>query len=266
MNRKILFAGAFVTTIFLGFSIYILQYFEFPLTNTTAGTFGDAFGVLNCLFSGLGFVAVLVTLWQQQRQIDTQAAELIEEKQKERSKFNLDTSLEAYQQACSLLENFNNDRETWIRAARLVLHGKKLAEGVTIDEHRRVLEYRRLEYRAFFSKLLATHGGAFFYGDREIGDLDEAARASTSRNERNGRVIISDNKELSEASIYAIWEAAQWPTDYVDPLGEKFSEDERSNLILFYPGLAQFLEHKKNWRSVGGQLRRRDTNLAQAER
>lgn len=263
MNRKILFASALVTAIFLAFSIYVLQFFEFPLNNATAGTFGDAFGALNCLFSGLGFAAVLVTLWQQQRQIDAQTSEQFEEKQKERSKFNLDTSLEAYEQACRLLENFNNDRETWIRAARLVLHGKKLAEGVTIDEHKRVLEYRRLEYRAFFSRLLATHGSAFFYGVREIGNLDEAARESTARTERNGRVVISDNHELAEASIYAIWEAAQWPLDYVDPLGEKFSDDERSKLILFYPGLAQFLEHKRTWRSFGGELHRRDVNVAQ---
>lgn len=265
MNKLVLRTSALVTALYLVFSAYVLRYFEFPLNATTAGTFGDSFGALNCLFSGLGFAAVLVTLWLQQRQINAQAKEHHEEKQKERSKFNLDTCLEAYEQACDILENLNNDRETWIRAARLVLHGKKLAEGVTLDEHRRVLEYRRLEYRAIFNRILTTHAGAFFYGVRELENLDEAARQSTASSEHNGRVVISTSHELAEASIYAIWEAAQWPTDYVDPLGQKFSEDERAKLSLFFPGLAQFFEHKKQWRSFSGELRPRNVNATQLE-
>lgn len=42
---------------------------------SSLGSFGDSFGVLNTLFSGLGFSGLLITLFYQQRQINSQEIE-----------------------------------------------------------------------------------------------------------------------------------------------------------------------------------------------
>jgi len=41
-----------------------------------AGQYGDSFGVLNALFSGLGFSAIIITLVHQQKQIKLQAGKM----------------------------------------------------------------------------------------------------------------------------------------------------------------------------------------------
>lgn len=48
---------------------------------TTAGTFGDMFGCLSCLFSGLAFAGLVVTIRQQKRTIELQKEELAETRQ-----------------------------------------------------------------------------------------------------------------------------------------------------------------------------------------
>src|SRR5947209_8789958 len=67
-----------------------------------------------------------------------------------KSAFNLKGFRKAFDHAQSLLSNGNNDRATWIEAARSLAHGDVLAQGVTIAEHKRVLELERLKYRGFF--------------------------------------------------------------------------------------------------------------------
>lgn len=50
-------------------------YFDAPdidLTPQNAGLFGDSFGALNAIFSGLAFSALLVTIFQQQKEISEQ--------------------------------------------------------------------------------------------------------------------------------------------------------------------------------------------------
>ena len=42
------------------------------------GQFGDAFGALNTLFSGLAFSALILTLWMQREELTLQRTELIE--------------------------------------------------------------------------------------------------------------------------------------------------------------------------------------------
>jgi len=218
------------------------------------GQLGDSFGVLNSLFSGLGFAAVVVTIWMQQKQIKAQEKERIEEVDERRSLFNLNGALEAAEQARLLLSNHNNDRRTWIEAGRLLGHAKVLGEGVTVDCHQRVLEANKLKYRTFFSELLEHKSAAFFYGVDSMMTTTDAARASSAP--ANSR-FESETRLLEEASIYRIWEAAQWPADFDDPVGQKFTPEERERLIFRAQGLREFLDHKDEHISIGGELRRR---------
>ena len=149
----------------------------------------------------------------------------------------------------------NSDRGTWIAAGRALAHAKQLSIRITVDAHLRVLELHKLKYRRFFHETLADKPASFFYGclDGSV-SLDEAAALSSTEDERVGRHITSTVKELSEKSLYAIWEAAQWPQQYCDPLERDFSEAEKSSLLVLWPGLHEFFEHKERWHSASGRL------------
>ncbi len=51
---------------------------SFPEARESFGQFGDAFGALNTLFSGLAFAALIVTLWMQREELELQRKELVE--------------------------------------------------------------------------------------------------------------------------------------------------------------------------------------------
>ncbi len=46
-----------------------------------AGTFGDSFGMVNALFSGLAFLGVIVAIWLQNRELQQQLREFSEQTQ-----------------------------------------------------------------------------------------------------------------------------------------------------------------------------------------
>lgn len=184
----------------------------------------------------------------------TQAKNLADANEK-RSAFHLEFAIKAYEQAKSLIEDGNNDRAKWIECGRCLGHAKALGEGVTFDAHQRVLEFNRLKYRSYFAELLVAKSAAFFYGSSvPDSSLDEAAKEATAPEDRHGRRVASTNKALDESSVRAVWEAAQWPSDYQHPLGGSFSEPEREKLILLFPGLHGYFQHRARWHSAAGQL------------
>lgn len=218
------------------------------------GQFGDSFGVLTSLFSGLGFAGVVGTIWMQQVQIRNQESARLDELAERRSKFHLDTSAKAYSQAWALLQDHNNNRATWIRAGRLLGHARLSAEQVTQEEHKVSLEITRLEYRTFFSELLESKTPAFFFGGDHDLEIGEAAMQSSMPLEGH-RLYSLPNRNIPVESLYAVWEASRWPDDYVDPLDSTFTDEERSKVKFASMGLHQYLTHREHWSSVGGKLR-----------
>lgn len=253
----------FVTVIgiFLAF-----LYGGLPIYNGTVGErgqFGDSFGVLTSLFSGLGFAGVVATIWMQQLQMRSQETARLAEVAERRSKFHLDTSADAYSQAWALLQDHNNDRVTWIRAGRLLGHARLSAAQVTVDEHKLSLEITRLEYRTFFSELLESKSAAFFFGGDQDLDIEEAARQSSRPLENQSQYAFRQHN-LPTESLYAVWEAARWPESYDDPLDSTFSEDERDKVNFLSRGLDEYLRHRDNWTSLGGVVRPRRRNAEAA--
>jgi len=177
------------------------------------------------------------------------------EKNEKRSSFFLESCVRAYDEAYNLLKDGNNDRGVWIATGRALIHAKELAKNVSDKSHIRVLELHKLKYRGIFHGILADKPAAFFFGAKDISiSTEEAARLSTAREESFGRVFTSTVNELSETSLRAVWEAAQWPTDYQDPLKLEFTENEKAKLLVLFPGLHEFFEHKKSWISASGKL------------
>jgi hypothetical protein len=68
-----------ITLIYFGFMAYIIHKVNDIDSLGSLGSFGDSFGILNALFSGLGFSGLLITLFYQQRQIKSQENESIKQ-------------------------------------------------------------------------------------------------------------------------------------------------------------------------------------------
>lgn len=249
-----------VVGIFCAFIYFwIGHYSQFKDGMSYAGQYGDSFGALNSLFSGLGFSVLIVTLLYQQSQIKIQSIKDNYEVEERRSLFNLTAWEDAKLKAMNLLSDGNNNRATWIRAARVIRMAEGLATGVTIENHRHVMELKSLEHRGFFRALLENKSAAFFYGaDDPSVSVASAAAQSTVATEDNGRHIFG-NSVLSESSIYEIVRAAEWPENYQDPIGVNFPENFERQLFS-YNGLREFLYHKRSWYSIAGNLHRRSSS------
>jgi len=222
------------------------------------GQIGDAFGALNALFSSLGFAGILLTLYLQKKDMAIQAAKDDEEVAERRSLFNLDASIQAYSQALGLLRDGNNHRATWIRAARILKHGKVLASAVTVDAHKRALDLRLLDVRSEFRDILEHKPAEFFYGVDpryyELGLDRVAALASLPSGNEPGEAPTAA-RWLDEKSVYAVLEASQWPDDYQDPLRDDLpGEMDIEEKTFFAQGLAKYIEHRQLWHSVAGAL------------
>jgi len=251
----------FVITGFIAYAFWIGMPIQAPTNDAEKGVLGDSFGILTSLFSGLGFAGVVLTILIQQgqikiqqEQIASQEQERVDEVNERRSLFNLDAALKATEQAKVLLQDGNNDRETWIEAGRLLGHAKVIGDGVTVDYHQRVLEASRLQYRRFFSKLINNKSAAFFFGMEEKMKTWDAAVASTKPAINKKTKLESNIHYLDEASIYRVWEAAQWPDDFDDSVGQRFSEEERKKLMVFGAGLREYLDYHAKYKMYNGEL------------
>lgn len=180
------------------------------------------------------------------------------ETDEKRSLFYLESASKAYEEAKELLADGNNDRATWIAAARALAHANTLSKNVTLKAHRIVLDLNQMKYRWLLHGYLANKQSFFFYGAKTSCSLEEAAAASTAPEERNGRTILSTARMLSVESLRVIWEAASWPDQYDDPLPTKgFSNGERFKTMVLFPGLHDFLEYDATHYSVGGKVEER---------
>ena len=102
-----------------------------------------------------------------------------------------------------------------------------------------------MEYRASFDSLLVDKPAEFFEGVplERLSPMEAATSPASAQ--RVGRHGASEFAELDEQSLHAVFEAAQWPEDYDDPLDSHFSEKDEVKLRVRYPGLRDYLEHKQ---------------------
>jgi hypothetical protein len=207
--------------------------------------------VLPILTSCFAAAAVFLTL---AGHLFAQAKDAAEREDK-RSVFYLESSLTAYTEAQALLEDDNNDRITWIAAARALGHADDLSKRITQKPHLQTFELHQLKYRRFFhERLLKT--AAFFYGvtDHSM-PLKEAAAASTASTTRAGLFVSSTATSIPSSAIYAVWRAAQWPASFQDPLDEAdFTAKEEARLMVLFPGVHDYLEHTRVFMSASGTV------------
>lgn len=238
----------------------LLAFFGWLLVIGTVVALGVALYEGITIFEGLKNAVSVGVLLALAGHLLTQSKALAESAEK-RSLFNLEGFQKAFAHAKDLLVDGNNNRPTWIEAARSLSHGEELAKAVSLESHKRVLELERLKYRSFFHQVLVEKSAACFYGvSSSHSTLNDAAIASTAPEQSHGRHIISTNHQIEEASIRAVWLAASWPKSYDDPMISRFEPEEIDKVMLRYPALHQFLEHKQHIRSRSSHLHHEDSN------
>lgn len=182
----------------------------------------------------------------------------VTQKKYEKSGFRLTAALDAYEEAHKLLQDKNNDRVKWVTAARALQRGVRIAAGITEQVHKDVLEVHRDRYRLIFGDILGYYNqditASFFYGASvDMVDIKEAAEYSSKRG--NGEPML---RTLSETSLKIIWDFAQFPVDYEDPISDikAFSGEEVDEYfnIMKYKGLFEYLRHTRQFHSTDGKL------------
>lgn len=204
-------------------------------------TVANAATLMALIVSIIVFIWQIVSNWNQVRY--------------EKSSFHLAETIKAYEEAISMLSNGNNDRIIWIAAAKILARGKKISSQIVHKTHKEVFEVRLEMYRIHIGNILGYRNpritGSFFYGAEDpTVPINEAEGASNAEQEYEGWTA-NIPRRIDESALYCIWKEAQFPEDYSDPLGGRFSNEEiqRGITRTMFPGMSQFLRHMRDSRN-----------------
>lgn len=132
-NRDINFVWVTMITVVVIIGLWLLTYYNLKdLPETNRGTFGDMFGGINSLFSGLALAGIILTILLQRKELSLQRQELIETREElkrtadaqEKSEIALNRQAEnlkisAKLSALSTLLNHYGEREIFIQKNNL---------------------------------------------------------------------------------------------------------------------------------------------------
>lgn len=185
------------------------------------------------------------------------------EKKRDRSKFFFEQAKKGLDETYSLLSDRNNDRITWIRAARTLLQSISISQRIELDEYKEAYrlhaEKVRNDLYITLSDVDKEHGGRkslppqFFYGIAnyaEVNTLDEAAKLSSSRVHDAVELTIDSvipypsSRQLEPSSVRAIYDFLEFPKNYDDPLDgvEEWKSAWRS-VMGTKEGAARYVAH-----------------------
>lgn len=184
----------------------------------------------------------------------------------------LSLARESFDEVFILLEDRNNNRETWVRAARLLLHGKMLHQKIVSDEikeayllseeHLRSKLYRTLNFEGNDFAEKQPLPPQFFYGingwETEQ-TLENAAikscpdvKAQWSSIDKN--YDFSGSSELSPASVIAIFDFLKFPENYDDPLKTVPTWDDRwEDASGIDMGARRYIHHRSTGYALEGE-------------
>ncbi|MDA8041343.1 MAG: hypothetical protein MPJ22_02830 [Pirellulales bacterium] len=174
----------------------------------------------------------------------------LSDKREEFSLFHLETCVSVYKRACDILQDGNNDRVKWIRAARILAHAKELEAKITEKSHRTAFKAYMLEYQHILHTALHQPAG-FYYGapSDKIRDLKASKKWAEDEKSRKKEFV-----DIEEAALTVMVEIAEWLNEYgvmEDPLKDRelsqiFFEDTWTvtPFAVRYPTLFAFLAKK----------------------
>ncbi|QLE45752.1 hypothetical protein FD723_36490 (plasmid) [Nostoc sp. C052] len=187
-----------------------------------------------------------------------EAAKLAD-KEKQVSKFFLEQSLSGFNHTVELLRDRNNNRLKWISAARILQQSLYLSKKITEEEHKSILQIETDRYRHQLWEILNPNDkditAAFFYGASDANlDIHEAAKQSSIPVPGEPQSRFSSVHNLSEQSLFVIWNFMKFPENYADPLSQKFSKEQTEELRFHHRPLYEYLEHKRTYHFINGKL------------
>ena len=238
------------------------------------GQFGDFLGgTTNPLLAFLTFLGVLWTISITYEQFNNQKQRQDIEDTDKRSLFFFEQAKLGLEEVYDMLKDKNNDRVTWVRAARDLLRARSIGKAITVQEYQEA--YRLTEEKIRHKLYLAltiydqkTHNRnplppQFFYGVQNwdvVRPLDEVAKEVSQQVQVYGisidqTVPQSNTLPLAAKSVIAIYDFLEYPTDYDDPLKtvEKWSDNwEDSSGVS--EGAKRFVYHVTHNTAIGGKL------------
>lgn len=238
------------------------------------GQFGDFLGgTTNPLLAFLTFLGVLWTISITYEQFNNQKQRQDIEDTDKRSLFFFEQAKLGLEEVYDMLKDKNNDRVTWVRAARDLLRARSIGKAITVQEYQEA--YRLTEEKIRHKLYLAltiydpkTHNRnplppQFFYGVQNwdvVRPLDEVAKEVSQQVQVYGisidqTVPQSNILPLAAKSVIAIYDFLEYPTDYDDPLKtvEKWSDNWEDSRGVS-EGAKRFVYHNAHNAAIGGRL------------
>lgn len=200
------------------------------------------------------------------------------ERQRHMSEVFLAQVKEGFDTVIKLLSDLNNNRVTWIRAARTLLKSVALKDKILAEEYK--VAYELAEERTrneLYSMLSLTDQKSgerlplpaqFFYGIddwRECKTLDEAAIKASSDAKAYSVTLdevppLAHSKPLSEKSVIAIFDFVEYPKTYDDPLKAVGDWDDNWDTSFgIDQGARRYIAHNKQKIAIGGKLHDRES-------
>lgn len=238
------------------------------------GQFGDFLGgTTNPVLAFLTFLGVLWTISITYEQFNNEKSRQEIEDTDKRSLFFFEQAKLGLEEVYDMLKDQNNDRVTWVRAARDLLRARNLGKSIKVQEYQEA--YRLTEekirhklYLALSSYDPKTHSRnplppQFFYGVQNwnvVRPLDEVAKEVSQKIEVYGVSIDQTTPQssilpLAAKSVIAIYDFLEYPADYDDPLNtvESWSDDWDDSRGI-NEGAKRFVYHVTHNTAVGGKL------------
>lgn len=178
-----------------------------------------------------------------------------------------------FKTAIELLSDQNNNRETWIRAARTLLQAQELAKSIDSQEYKSAYQLEEEHTRNDLYKILTiidpkTNARQplppqFFYGIedwRSCSSLDDAAIRASDKIQAFSITIDSvpptpNSRPLAPKSVQAIFSFVEYPEDYDDPLKNIVDWDENWDRSLnIDQGARRYVAHKKQKVVIDGKI------------
>lgn len=275
--RKKLFALAFIGLVIVTSAIgfYVKKFgTDIIVDHEKWGQFGDFLGgTTNPLLAFLTFLGVLWTISIAYDQFNNAKSRQDIEDSDKRSLFFFEQAKLGLEEVYDMLKDQNNDRVTWIRAARDLLRAKSIGKSITVKEYQEAyrLTEEKIRHKLYLSLSIydqTTHNRnplppQFFYGVQNWAvtkPLDDIAKEVSQKTNVYG-VSIDHLKPqtnivpLSAKSVIAIYDFLEYPADYDDPLktveawGDNWEDSYGIN-----EGAKRFVHHVTHNTAINGKL------------
>jgi hypothetical protein len=204
----------------------------------------------------------------------------VAERKKQNDEIMLRLAKEGFDETYDLLKDQNNNRVTWVRAARILYDSLGLKKKeVKLPQYVKTFNLAEERLRNQLYRVLQTEPenseesdkaslpGQFFYGAENWKDseltVDDAAINSKSPIKAYSVSIDKVTPEpksggLSESSVVAIYNFLKYPDDYEDPLDKiKLWEGHFHDGFGIEQGPRRYIYHKKNHIVIDGKLIKR---------